>query len=1659
MRKRMTGNKGTTWLTVIMLAVTMLAANLAPGGRSYADPDTTAPAAVTNLTADQDDNDSDPGTCDFWHCSSTSLKLSWTAPGDDGSAGTATSYEIRYSTATITSANWASATPVATVPVPTAAGTTQIKIVRGLTPNTTYYFALKATDDAGNVSGLSNVGSKKTNVAWGLTLDASKLIAEAGGGVLTKLIDGDTATTWDPASYPAAMNVNYGYTYGTIRSINQIKAYTTGGTGTLSVYVGRPGAWSLLYTDTLTGTAGWLTHTVNVLGADYRFVLSSPSGDAKLGEIQFVGAGAGPDNTPPGAVTSLAATAQSSSAIGLTWTAPGNDDDPAGFASSYDVRYSTAPITEANWASATQATGEPTPGEAGTSQSLTVSGLTAGTTYYFAIKSSDLNYTSPTVTYANTSAISNVASAATTSLGDTTAPAAVTNLAAGGATTSSIQLTWTAPGDDGATGTAAAYDIRYSTATITGGNWASATQVGGEPAPAAAGTSQSMTVSGLASGTTYYFAMKTRDEVSNESGLSNVASAATTTTDTTAPATVANLTVDNDDNDSNPATCDYWLCSAVSLKLSWTAPGDDGNSGTATSYEIRYSTATITSANWASATPVATVPVPTAAGTTQSKIVRGLSPNTTYYFALKATDDAGNVSALSNVGSKATNVAWGATLDASKLVSEAGGGDLTKLIDGNTATTWDPAGYPAAMNVNFGYTYGTTRSINQIKAYTTGGTGTLAVYAGRPGEWSLLYTDTLTGTAGWLTHTVNLLASDVRFVLTSPAGNAKLAEIQFTAAGAPADTTAPGAVTNLAVTSTSNSSIAISWTAPGDDDDPFGYASSYDVRYSLSPITEANWAAATQATGEPTPTEAGTSQSMTVTGLSPGTTYYVAMKASDLNYTSPTSTYANTSLLSNVVSAATTGTPDTTAPAAVANLAASNATTVSAKLTWTAPGDDGNTGTATSYDIRYSSSTITSGNWASATQVTGEPAPAAAGASQNMTVSGLSPSTTYYFAMKTSDEVGNTSALSNVATLTTLTGTNGVFGKIPLDPSMALSETGQGQPGLLLDEQTLAGDPLGGTGGTPINAWYPGGGFSYGIPSAAIINLGQDYEIDNIFVYDKFGGPAGVNFTVSAGSPFNWTQLFQDPMLASPGNSWTNHAVSVPSTHYLRVEITNGNIYVPEIVVYGKSLGTNIDVVPSPVPQTLPAMDKLIGVNALITNSTTKMQAVGNVREYHNWFWDEGDAYDGSPISYPGYPNNQNKFNPSWAGGGWNFDAYYQTLHNAGVDVHPAIQGSVQWLNGAGKKPLASGANPLLPASYAAHADHMFQSVARYGSTAVADNKLKLASGQTRSTGLGYMSYFENGNEDDANWGSVDSYFTPYQFAAMSSADYDGDQGRMGNTFGVKNADPNAKLVMAGLSNPDVNYIKAMKVWSDYYRGGSFPADVLNVHIYSYGPSGAGISPEAAGLKAQLETFVDYRNRYLQGKEIWLSEFGYDTNQGSVLHAPPIGTFSVNEVQGQWIVRSYLAAAAAGVDRAQLFMFSDTDPNSTTKFDTSGLVSTIPSGEVPKTSYYYVYTLKNTLAGMRYVGEQSSGNGNVTIYKFKSTTGSGGAYVLWAPTSNQTSVSNYQLTLAGSPTTASLVQMADGDTDGVTSSLTIASGKVTVNVGERPIFVKVDNMP
>jgi hypothetical protein len=227
---------------------------------------------------------------------------------------------------------------------------------------------------------------------------------------------------------------------------------------------------------------------------------------------------------------------------------------------------------------------------------------------------------------------------------DTTPPAPVADLAATDVTQDSAELTWTAPGDNGAQGKASEYDIRYSTEAITQANWDQATECDGEAAPQASGSTESFSIGGLDQGTTYFFALKAADEVPNWSELSNVASTATTP-DTTPPAPVADLAVT--------------VVTHNSVELSWTAPGNDSTQGTAGQYDIRYSTATITPADWDQATQCTGVPAPQVSGSSEGFTVGGLTEGTEYFFALKAADGVPNWSGLSNITSATTSAVTG----------------------------------------------------------------------------------------------------------------------------------------------------------------------------------------------------------------------------------------------------------------------------------------------------------------------------------------------------------------------------------------------------------------------------------------------------------------------------------------------------------------------------------------------------------------------------------------------------------------------------------------------------------------------------------------------------------------------------------------------------------------------------------------------------------------------------------------------------------------------------------------------------------------------------------------------------------------------------------------------------------------------------------------
>jgi hypothetical protein len=363
----------------------------------------------------------------------------------------------------------------------------------------------------------------------------------------------------------------------------------------------------------------------------------------------------------------------------------------------------------------------------------------------------------------------------------------------------------------------------------------------------------------LSAGTTYFYRLKANN-AAGDSDYSDVAQATTLQPpppppDTNAPAAVTNLVVAN--------------ITSNSVTLFWTAAGDDGNIGTAAAYDIRFSTdGPITETNFTAATQVTGAPVPVPSGNSQAYAIQNLQPATTYWFALKTLDETNNVSPISNVPEVNTPAA-DAPLAPSGLSAIAIATNEVDLAWMDNASNED--------------NFQVERSSNQLDWIV------IAVASSNVTNYMDL--DVLANT------TYFYQVRSVNGSGNSPPSNIAQAT---TPQIIPPDTTPPAGVKDLVVKAVTSNTVTLTWTAPGDDGNA-GTAASYDLRISTDLIAETNWLAATSISGLPAPLPVGSTQSLILTGLQPGTTYYFALKASDLAN--------NVSLLSDVASGTTAGLP------------------------------------------------------------------------------------------------------------------------------------------------------------------------------------------------------------------------------------------------------------------------------------------------------------------------------------------------------------------------------------------------------------------------------------------------------------------------------------------------------------------------------------------------------------------------------------------------------------------------------------------------------------------------------------------------------------------------------------------------------------------------------
>jgi hypothetical protein len=562
----------------------------------------------------------------------------------------------------------------------------------------------------------------------------------------------------------------------------------------------------------------------------------------------------------------------------------------------------------------------------------------------------------------------------------------------------------------------------------------------------------------------------------------------------------------------------------------------------------------------------------------------------------------------------------------------------------------------------------------------------------------------------------------------------------------------------------------------------------------------------------------------------------------------------------------------------------------------------------------------------------------------------------------------------------------------------------------------------------PTTAWFPGWNTAY-YPAKAAFDLQKAYQINKIRIYDGAGSPnCKIHFALNSPTEIIANATIQ--LNLSGYQTWLDITIPNTEARFIVLELMEMQSDKPigEVEIYGVAVGTTPIPIPTPTPTPTPSpVAKKGAALTVCTNSfpwvpVDLVQPFGASREYQYWEWME--AKEG-----------KNTFEPA-NGANANFDTHYAALKAKGVKVIPCINITPPWIlatypsalrNKPGAKdfkPVNYGESTTNPLSYRAFARFMFQLAARYGRTQVAATLLTIDPAprwtndpiNVKKTGLDLLEYIEVWNEPDKWWSDPETKFSPQEYAAMLSACYDGHEGRLGAGHGIKVADPSMKVVMAGLAALDLDYIKGMEAWFAANRNDKkFPAEVLNFHHYSNQnqdlqaiPQDGGVAPEKDDLKQKMATIVAYRDANLAGREVWLSEFGYDTNPISPQSSKAYANFTAEDLQAVWLIRSYLEAIAAGVDKSFMYNIVDENqfPGVPPLFQTSGLAKSENEGFIKKTSWQKVANFINSLDGMTFKGDISTSD-NVKMYYFANKTTQKELCYTWSPTDNNSSVEFY----------------------------------------------------
>lgn len=562
--------------------------------------------------------------------------------------------------------------------------------------------------------------------------------------------------------------------------------------------------------------------------------------------------------------------------------------------------------------------------------------------------------------------------------------------------------------------------------------------------------------------------------------------------------------------------------------------------------------------------------------------------------------------------------------------------------------------------------------------------------------------------------------------------------------------------------------------------------------------------------------------------------------------------------------------------------------------------------------------------------------------------------------------------------------------------------------------------------------WKPNQQAEYGEDSF-YIDFGANYIITGICYLDT----NGVNeWKVESGEPFNWNEILS--FSTDSYMSWQGKKITDASpTRYLRFSAGCGDSGISELAIYGYKISELSDeqrlktsAKPSGSSKTNLSSGGRVGFNTFIDDPITSIFAAGNVREYHNlnWLIDS----DGKIKFTQG----------SWG----DMDSYYASMKDQNISIIPCFQGGSSYIYGGTDYPeiaVPKDADTLDPESYTLHAQAMYQVAARYGNNPDVDpDTLNVADSKKATAGLGLLSALENCNEPNKSWSGKANYYTPYELAAMCSADYDGHEGTIPNA-GVKNADPGFKLAMGGLvgTSTMLDYLSEMKLWFDYNRtDGKFAVDIINVHI---GPD--EYNPEGSDFSEKIHSIQNWINENAPGTELWISEYDVPMND-CVIEGVDNHENEVYQLKyAQRLTRTCLVAIKNDVDRITKFQLRDEQSG---VYADSGLV-TYKGQWDKKTAWYYISCMTSVLENADFCDDLS--HDGAAVYRFKDRVTGEIIDCVWSPTNEEKVINDFSMSVGDSE--YAYLTVPSQYAEGTTKNLEIMDGNITVDVTETPVYI------